>query len=102
MRWPGLLTTIISSIAPRAAFDIRVLLWLMLPLRRVNLPVPVTLNRRAAPRCVFILGIASSSRVHASGLYDRLRLGGRGLGDHIVRTSSLQRRSHRRLTATVV
>src|SRR5438552_15329877 len=58
IRCPGLLTTNLSSPAALAAFDFRVLRWLMLPLRRVNFPLPVTRNRRAAPLCVFSFGIS--------------------------------------------
>jgi len=35
--------------------------WLLYPLCLMTLPVPVTLNRLAAPLCVFIFGISSSN-----------------------------------------
>src|SRR5262245_12221846 len=60
-RWFGLLTTNISSPILRACRDLRVMRWLMLPLRLVNLPEPVILKRRAAPLCVFSLGICCLS-----------------------------------------
>jgi len=48
----------------RTRFDFLVLRWLRLFLKRRSFPFPVTLNRFAAPLCVFIFGIVLAYRYH--------------------------------------